>query len=109
MASKPRIFGQKHKKQKRQDRRKTANQRGYDRRWKRLRDEFIEQHPLCKHCEERGQVTMAKEIDHIIPFSDLSDPLRLCSDNLQSLCRRCHAIKTASEQRPGRGGPASAD
>lgn len=51
---------------------------------------------LCLHCLEAGRVTPAEEVDHITPLhlggAD-SD------DNKQSLCRSCHAAKTAQEAR----------
>ena len=50
--------------------------------------------PLCRHCLTSGRVTMAQEIDHIIPLSrggtyDISNACPLCID--------CHEIKTAIE------------
>lgn len=98
MATKPRMFGHKTT-SKRKDYRKPAHKRGYDKRWERLRDDFIADHPLCEHCKRVGETTAAKEVDHIIEFEGLDDPRRLDRDNLQSLCRRCHAKKTAKDKR----------
>jgi len=50
---------------------------------------------LCKHCIDRGTVTLATECDHVIPFRGLSDPLRLDPKNFQPLCGDCHRKKTA--------------
>jgi len=54
-------------------------------------------HPICKHCEEAGRVTAAQDVDHRTPFQGLDDPLRLDWNNLQSLCRHHHNIKTRRE------------
>ena len=44
------------------------------------------------------------EVDHIVPFKGKDDPLRLDETNLQSLCRPCHATKTAADYRKGVAG-----
>jgi 5-methylcytosine-specific restriction endonuclease McrA len=36
-------------------------------RWRRLRKFQLMQHPLCKFCLERGIVTPANVIDHVVP------------------------------------------
>ena len=75
-----------------------SHQRGYDRDWARLRRRWFAAHPLCEHCLAQGITTAAREGDHVVPFRGRDDPLRLDGNNLQSLCRRCHAIKTAGGQ-----------
>lgn len=50
--------------------------------------------PLCAACLAIGRITTATEVDHIMPLAkggsnDLT--------NLQSLCKRCHSRKTATE------------
>lgn len=82
------------KKARRWDSRKPAHERGYDWDWHKLRNAYISENPLCEHCDKRGKVVEADEVDHIIPFHGLSDPLRLDATNLQSLCRACHKRKT---------------
>ena len=48
--------------------------------------------PLCVKCEETGKVSLATELDHIIPlFKGGSDE----PDNWQSLCKEHHRDKTA--------------
>lgn len=98
MASKPKMFGSRSVST-RNDNRVVASKRGYDRKWRQLRQSYIAEHPLCQHCEKRGMTTPATEVDHIIEFGGIDDPLRLDPDNLQSLCRRCHAIKTHRDKR----------
>lgn len=50
--------------------------------------------PLCRHCKERGFVTVAEEVDHIIPLQHGGSDT---DDNVQCLCKPCHEIKTAYE------------
>ena len=62
--------------------------------WKRLREEQLDAHPLCKLCQFKSITTAAVEVDHILPKSlgGVDEP-----SNLQSLCRSCHEHKTARE------------
>ena len=76
----------------------TPAQRGYDRDWYRVRDQRRLLNPFCQHCEQRGKLVLMAIADHIIPVSVRPD-LRLELDNTQSLCRRCHAIKTECDAR----------
>lgn len=75
------------------DRRGTAAQRGYDARWRRVRNRKLNRNPMCEHCERKP----ATDVDHIVPIRNGGARLRM--SNLQSLCRPCHATKTAREQR----------
>ena len=62
--------------------------------WRKLRNTFIKNNPLCNHCGR-----LAEMVDHIHPvrlgggFTDI--------DNLQSLCNRCHAKKSGAEAHQG--------
>ncbi|MBL1219128.1 MAG: HNH endonuclease, partial [Planctomycetes bacterium] len=82
--------------------RPSAAARGYDRTWRRLRRMYLARHPLCEHCLRYDDVTPATEVDHIVSLRDGGE--RLDVNNLQSLCRACHARKTAQEQRDRGGG-----
>lgn len=81
-----------HKAERRKDydrRRGSASSRGYGRRWKRLRDSVLAEHPVCQAdgCDE-----LATDVDHITPKrKGGTDSL----DNLQALCHSCHSAKTA--------------
>lgn len=66
--------------------------------WRRLRDQYIKEHPLCCRCEQRGQVVLAELVDHIIEIEDNPD-LKDSYSNLQSLCFRCHNVKTGETAR----------
>jgi len=41
-------------------------------------------------------IEATRQIDHIVPFRGLDDPLRLDRANLQGLCASCHSRKTAA-------------
>ncbi|MGE4190746.1 MAG: HNH endonuclease signature motif containing protein [Thermoanaerobaculia bacterium] len=84
------------------DRRPSAAARGYDEKFRRLRIAYTKKHPHCEDCLERGITIPGHEVDHIIPFKGLSDPLRLKWKNLRHRCRPCHARKTAEDKRCGR-------
>jgi 5-methylcytosine-specific restriction protein A len=72
--------------------------RGYDRDWQRLRLVQLGREPLCRHCKARHLIEPAVEVDHIVPIKAAPE-LRLDIDNLQSLCKSCHARKTLAERK----------
>jgi 5-methylcytosine-specific restriction endonuclease McrA len=71
--------------------------------WRRLRAAYVRKYPLCCKCQEEGRVTPTQEIDHKIPINpidayDLKNGKYghpLDEANLQPLCKKCHAAKTA--------------
>jgi 5-methylcytosine-specific restriction protein A len=65
--------------------------------WRKARKAFRLKNPLCKHCDDKGIATAAKVVDHIIPMKAGGDPLK--ETNFQSLCNRCHNIKSSNESR----------
>lgn len=71
--------------------------RGYDQQWRTLRDSFMSRstNQLCRACQSQGIITLATDVDHVVPFESISDPRRLDPSNLQPLCKRCHALKHA--------------
>lgn len=77
------------------ERRGSNTERGYDNRWRRVREVHLHAEPLCRMCKADGLVTMATMVDHIVPIADGGE--KLDEDNLQSLCRDCHARKTADD------------
>ncbi len=69
---------------------------GYGSEWRKLRDARIAAEPLCRHCQARGLVTPAVEVDHILPRA-LGGKDEW--DNTQSLCKPCHQDKTRQDIR----------
>ena len=82
----------------------SAAKRGYDSAWRKLRDAVLADEPLCRSCKAQGRVTAATEVDHIKPFrlaGVINETLRTDRENLQPLCKPCHAVKTALEDGSG--------
>lgn len=71
-----------------------AVRRRYGRAWKRIRDSYISQHPLCEECERDGRLTKAEEVHHILPLSRGGTHDR---SNLMALCKSCHSAITARD------------
>ena len=68
-------------------------------RWRKARKMFLRRHPLCANPHGiHTEPVPATDVDHIKPRCDRPD-LSFDFDNLQSLCKQCHSIKTASERR----------
>lgn len=72
------------------------HQRGYGTAWEKQRKRILDRdNGLCQPCmRSTGRVTMATEVDHVIPKA------RGGSDadaNLQAICNPCHKAKTAKE------------
>lgn len=68
----------------------------HSRLWKDTRRNFLLENPLCKHCEEEGIIKPAKVVDHIIPIRKGGHKTE--HYNLQGLCVRHNAIKTAKDK-----------
>ena len=59
----------------------------YGRAWKRIRDRYAAQHPLCEQCLKEGRYTPVEEVHHILPISKGGTH---DEENLMSLCQSCH-------------------
>lgn len=77
-------------------RRGSSTARGYGADWRLLRDAVLAAEPSCRRCAQNGRVEAAVLVDHIVPI-EAAPERRLDPDNLQPLCRPCHAIKTAED------------
>ncbi|MGB3290949.1 MAG: HNH endonuclease [Burkholderiaceae bacterium] len=81
------------------DHSKSASERGYGAKWRRLRDLILKRDSgLCQACKRAGRVSIARHVDHIInkESGGTDDP-----ENLESLCVPCHKTKTQEEARRG--------
>nr|WP_330399070.1 HNH endonuclease signature motif containing protein [Lachnoclostridium sp. An76] len=65
-----------------------AVRRRYGRAWKRIRDKYASEHPLCEQCLKKGRYVRTEEIHHKLPVSQGGTHER---SNLIALCRSCHA------------------
>ena len=75
---------------------RSSTEQGYGYKWQVLRAWWLRHNPLCVKCREKGLVTEATEIDHIVPHKG-DKTLFWDRGNLQSLCKKCHSTKTATE------------
>jgi len=64
-------------------------------RWRALRNYFIQKHPLCAQCQREGIIKGAQVCDHIVPITMGGSPVDQL--NLQSLCTHHHAQKSGRE------------
>ncbi len=60
----------------------------YGRVWKRIRDSYAKEHPLCELCLERGVYKPTEQVHHKLPLAEGGTHDR---KNLISLCKSCHA------------------
>lgn len=64
--------------------------------WQKMRLSHLMRQPLCVKCSQKGLVVQGKDVDHIIPHRGEAK-LFYDMTNLQTLCKECHAEKTAGE------------
>ena len=62
--------------------------RRYGRVWKRIRDAYVQQHPVCELCQRDGRLVTTEEVHHKVPLAEGGTHDR---NNLISLCKACHA------------------
>lgn len=66
----------------------------YDRHWRKLRRVALERDDyICQECHKPAGESA--HVDHITPIAAGGERLDL--DNLQTLCRSCHSVKTRRE------------
>ena len=65
------------------------------RRWRGLRNLYYKRNPLCVECSNNNILKEEYCVDHIKPVSEGGEFYEW--KNLQTLCRSCHAKKTARE------------
>jgi 5-methylcytosine-specific restriction protein A len=68
----------------------------YNHQWRKFRNLWMRDNPLCVQCMADGFICEAKELDHIVPVKDAPERM-YDTTNVQSLCVRCHAIKRQQE------------
>jgi 5-methylcytosine-specific restriction endonuclease McrA len=94
----------------RPENRPNSHHRGYDTAWRRLRAEYLSQHPLCElrdHPSVEGScLELATQVDHRQPIA--AGGARLDPANLRALCESCHSKvtnnyrSTGTNELPGR-------
>ena len=78
-------------------RRPNASARGYDRRWRKAREAYLTEHPLCVECQKKGLTVVATVVDHVIPHRG-NEELFWSETNWAAVCKACHDRKTGSGQ-----------
>ena len=85
---------------KRQENRPNSAKRGYDRHWRRWREQYIRQRVQADtyHCDDCkrpfNQLTGGPELHHIVKVAD--DPRRMYDEtNILLLHQECHSKRTA--------------
>lgn len=73
----------------RKDERLSASRRGYDSNWRRLREQVLNDEPLCNSCLAKGTITPATDVHHKKPIRTHPE-LRLVRSNLVAYCAPCH-------------------
>jgi 5-methylcytosine-specific restriction protein A len=74
----------------------TPAERGYGRDWPRLARRVRLEEPFCRACTAAGRLSATELVDHVVALVDGGTHAR---ENLQGLCRSCHATKTAEDGR----------
>lgn len=62
--------------------------------WKKLRQAYLSEHPMCERCARVGRIRPATQVHHKIHLTpeNVDDPnIALNMSNLESLCDECHA------------------
>lgn len=63
--------------------------------WSSLRKQVLERdHYLCQYCHQPN----SKTVDHTVPI-EVNSSIKADVNNLQTICRSCHRLKTDWEQR----------
>jgi 5-methylcytosine-specific restriction protein A len=66
----------------------------YGQLWRKIRNRFLKEHPLCEICKREGKLTPAKQVHHVVPLANGGTNEE---SNLMSLCASCHSTITAKE------------
>lgn len=72
------------------ERRPSAAERGYDYRWQKASRYYRSKNPLCRMCKDEGRTREGDVVDHITP---LPEGDKYDEDNLQTLCHMHHNRK----------------
>lgn len=79
--------------------RATGDQAFYNRiAWRTCSRVFQSLNPLCENCKDKGRLTEAQMVDHVIPMP-IGEALYYL--NFMSLCHRCHNQKSGKEGHAG--------
>lgn len=60
----------------------------YGSKWRKIRNRYINNNPLCEECLKDGKFTKAEEVHHILPLRRGGNH---DESNLMALCKSCHS------------------
>lgn len=69
--------------------------------WRRIRESYMHEHPICEECLKKGKITPAEDIHHKkSPFQkgEINYSLLLDYGNLMAVCKECHGNIHAAQQ-----------
>ena len=68
--------------------RKPEDRKRYGSKWRRIRNAYVKEHPVCEMCLLEHRATPVEEVHHIYPLDHggTNDFI-----NLMSLCKSCHS------------------
>lgn len=71
--------------------------------WRKLRDTYMHEHPLCEECLSKGKITPAVDVHHKdSPFKGATVNYNKLLDynNLMSVCKECHNMIHSKQNNP---------
>lgn len=69
-----------------------SNDRGYDSKWRKFRENYLKAYPVCCDCLVIGSIEPAVDVHHMVKLVDGGK--RLDPANCMPLCHSCHSIRT---------------
>lgn len=78
------------------ERQGTRQANGYGADWEAKRLFILQRDTVCR-LQTKCNGAPSVEVDHIVPFQGVDDPLRLDDDNLQGVCGPCHRHKSVTQ------------
>ena len=73
--------------------RQNSYSRGYDRSWRIARAHYIQNNSLCADCLKEGKYVAMTDLHHIKKLAEYPE-LKYEYNNLMSLCKSCHSVRT---------------
>jgi 5-methylcytosine-specific restriction protein A len=65
--------------------------------WLAIRNQHVNQQPLCQTCKRNGKIVEATQVHHLESLNTAWFK-RLDPENLESICDACHMVETLKEQ-----------
>ena len=73
----------------------------YSRQWKKLRECYLSQYPVCQRCiyyENTTAQSLIRISVHHIKMRNVYKDLTMCESNLLALCEKCHSYFSSLER-----------